>query len=61
MEKIRKFFQRVAEEMRKVRWPKRDELRKYTITVIVTVLFFIVFFTVVDLGITKLIEFIPYR
>ncbi len=56
MGKIRKFFHDVAEEMRKVRWPRKDELTKYTITVVTTIIFFTIFFTLVDLGITQIIE-----
>ncbi|WAA12379.1 preprotein translocase subunit SecE [Fervidibacillus halotolerans] len=59
MQTIVKFFHNVAEEMRKVRWPHRKELVKYTITVVSTVVFFILFFTLIDLGITKIIEIIP--
>ncbi|WAA09446.1 preprotein translocase subunit SecE [Fervidibacillus albus] len=59
MQTIVKFFHNVAEEMRKVRWPHRNELFKYTITVITTVIFFIIFFTLIDLGITQIIELIP--
>lgn len=59
MQNIKGFFHGVAEEMRKVRWPNRKELTKYTITVVVTVIFFVLFFTVVDLGITQVIKLIP--
>ncbi len=53
------FFKDVAREMRKVSWPKPNELRKYTITVILTVLFLVLFFVLVDLGISQLIDLIP--
>ncbi|WP_062349780.1 preprotein translocase subunit SecE [Bacillus kwashiorkori] len=59
MQSIVKFFHNVGLEMRKVSWPRRKELTKYTITVVSTVVFFIIFFTLVDLGITQLIELIP--
>jgi len=59
MKKIIKFFRDVAKEMRKVSWPRRKELVRYTITVISTVTFFVIFFALLDLGITKLIELIP--
>jgi preprotein translocase subunit SecE len=45
--------------MRKVRWPHRKELTKYTITVITTLIFFTIFFTLVDLGLTQIIELLP--
>ncbi|MCP3742229.1 preprotein translocase subunit SecE [Rossellomorea sp. BNER] len=52
------FFHNVSSEMKKVSWPKRKELTRYTITVIVTVVFAALFFTVVDLGISELINLI---
>ncbi|WP_316572525.1 preprotein translocase subunit SecE [Neobacillus sp. YIM B06451] len=58
MQRITNFFRDIAREMRKVSWPKKDELTRYTITVITTVAIFAVFFAVVDLGISKLIRLI---
>lgn len=55
---IANFFRNISSEMRKVSWPKRKELTNYTITVIVTVVLLAVFFMVVDLGISSLIEWI---
>lgn len=59
MQKIISFFQGVSSEMRKVRWPQKNELVKYTVVVLVTVILFGIFFTLVDLGISTLIELIP--
>ncbi|MGD6804812.1 preprotein translocase subunit SecE [Bacillus salacetis] len=56
-----KFFSNVSSEMKKVSWPKRKELTRYTITVISTVIFVALFFTVIDLGISELIRLIPGR
>ncbi|UOQ44634.1 preprotein translocase subunit SecE [Halobacillus salinarum] len=53
-----KFFKNVAREMRKVSWPKGQELTRYTITVIATVAFVAVFFAIIDLGITEVLELI---
>ncbi|WP_053364755.1 preprotein translocase subunit SecE [Bacillus sp. FJAT-27245] len=58
MQRITNFFRDIAREMRKVSWPKKEELTRYTITVITTVAIFAVFFAVVDLGISKLIRLI---
>lgn len=58
MQRITNFFRDIAREMRKVSWPKKEELTRYTITVISTVAIFAVFFAVVDLGISKLIRLI---
>lgn len=46
--------------MRKVSWPKGPELVSYTITVIATVTFVAVFFAVVDIGITQILEKMPF-
>lgn len=56
--RILNFFPEVAREMRKVSWPKRKELVRYTIVVLTTVIFMALFFTVVDLGISELVRLI---
>ncbi|HHY71836.1 MAG TPA: preprotein translocase subunit SecE [Bacillus bacterium] len=58
MQRIIKFLRDVVREMKKVSWPKKKELTKYTITVIVTVAFMTLFFTVIDMGISSLIRLI---
>jgi preprotein translocase subunit SecE len=58
MQRIKKFFSDVFREMRKVSWPKRSELVRSTVTVLSTVVFFGVFFAVLDLGISELIRLI---
>jgi preprotein translocase subunit SecE len=55
---ITKFLPEVAREMRKVSWPKRRELVRYTIVVLSTVVFMSLFFTVIDLGFSELIRII---
>lgn len=52
------FFKGVISEMEKTSWPTGQELMKYTTIVIITVLFFLIFFYVLDLGIGRLIELI---
>ncbi|RSL29283.1 preprotein translocase subunit SecE, partial [Salibacterium salarium] len=42
--------------MKRVSWPTRKELTKYTIVVIATIAFFVVFFAVVDLGLSELVR-----
>lgn len=56
MGKISGFLKDVVSEMRKVSWPKRKELTRYTIVVLVTVMFMAVYFALTDLGISSLIE-----
>lgn len=58
MQRLIKFFRDVVREMKKVSWPKKKELTKYTITVIITVAFMALFFTVLDMGISSLIRLI---
>jgi preprotein translocase subunit SecE len=56
MGKIIDFLKKVVSEMRKVSWPRRKQLTRYTIVVLTTVLFMAVFFAVVDVGISSLIK-----
>jgi preprotein translocase subunit SecE len=58
MGRIGKFFRDVKSEMKKVSWPKRKELVNSTITVIATVVFFVLFFAAADTGISSLIRLI---
>ncbi|WP_391118486.1 preprotein translocase subunit SecE [Psychrobacillus sp. L3] len=48
------FFKNVMSEMRKVSWPRRKELTRYTVVVLATVIVMAVFFSLVDLGISQL-------
>ncbi|NGQ97167.1 preprotein translocase subunit SecE [Brevibacillus sp. SYP-B805] len=52
------FFGDVISELKKVRWPNRKELTTYTVVVLVTVLLLSVFFWLIDLGISYLIDLI---
>ncbi|RNF38652.1 preprotein translocase subunit SecE [Planococcus salinus] len=54
MGNIGAFFNNVMSEMRKVSWPRRKELTKYTVVVLSTVIFMALFFAVVDIGISEL-------
>ncbi|EUJ21760.1 preprotein translocase subunit SecE [Listeria kieliensis] len=56
MSAITRFFKNVASEMSKVTWPTRQEMVKYTVTVVITVILFAVFFMVLDFGIEQLIQ-----
>ncbi|WP_078382570.1 preprotein translocase subunit SecE [Sutcliffiella halmapala] len=58
MKRLINFFRGVNREMKKVSWPKRKELTRYTITVVTTVAFAAVFFYVVDFGISELIRLV---
>ncbi|WP_238594669.1 preprotein translocase subunit SecE [Caenibacillus caldisaponilyticus] len=58
LKKSSQFFRNVVIEMKKVRWPTRQELISYTVTVLVTVAFLVIFFGVIDLGISQLLRLI---
>ncbi|WP_438453715.1 preprotein translocase subunit SecE [Staphylococcus pseudintermedius] len=58
MPKKESFFQGVKSEMEKTSWPTGPELVKYTTIVVMTVLFFLLFFWALDIGIGQLIEMI---
>ena len=45
---IARFFANVKKEMKKVRWPKRKEMIKFSIATIAIVIFFMLFFTASD-------------
>ncbi|ARK28498.1 preprotein translocase subunit SecE [Halalkalibacter krulwichiae] len=55
---IGKFFQDVVKEMKRVSWPNRKELTRYTWIVVGTVAFMSVFFFLVDYGISTLLRFL---
>ncbi|UFT99480.1 preprotein translocase subunit SecE [Radiobacillus kanasensis] len=50
------FLKNVSKEMKKVSWPKGRDLTRYTITVVATVAFISIFFALVDLGITEILN-----
>lgn len=56
--RLTNFFGDVTREMKKVSWPKRQELFRSTLTVIATVVLFGIFFAVVDTGISSLIRLV---
>ncbi|GGI29619.1 MULTISPECIES: preprotein translocase subunit SecE [Staphylococcus] len=58
MAKKENFFQGVKSEMEKTSWPTGQELVKYTTIVVFTVIFFLVFFWSLDIGIGQIIEMI---
>ena len=56
MANISGFFGNVVSEMRKVSWPKRKELTRYTIIVLSTVVVMALFFAVIDMGISEAVR-----
>jgi preprotein translocase subunit SecE len=55
-EKIIAFFTDVVKEMKKVTWPKKDDLRDSTIVVLVVCLIIAAFVYVVDTGVSLLLR-----
>ena len=51
MKKIKKFLDEVKKELKKVRWPSRKEMVKYSVATICFVIFFAVFFYLIDLAV----------
>ena len=45
-------------ELKKVRWPNRKELTSYSVVVLVTIVFVTIYFWLLDIGISSLIELI---
>ncbi|GGE54252.1 protein translocase subunit SecE [Pullulanibacillus camelliae] len=58
LKKSNQFFRNVFSELKKVKWPTRKELVSYTITVLVTVVILAIFFALVDLGVSKILDLI---
>ncbi|ECR3486324.1 TPA: preprotein translocase subunit SecE [Listeria innocua] len=58
MSAIARFFRNVSSEMNKVTWPTRKELLTYTVTVVITVILFALFFMLIDFGIEQIIKLI---
>jgi preprotein translocase subunit SecE len=56
MTNIGDFLSKVVIEMRKVSWPKRKELTRYTVIVLSTVIVMALYFSVIDLGISSVLR-----
>ena len=50
------FFSESWAELKKVRWPNRKEMTNYTLIVIGTIAFVTIYFWVLDIGISAVIE-----
>lgn len=51
-----RFLKEVGQEMKRVTWPTRKELTKYTIVTVLTIIFFVIYFAVIDLGLSELVR-----
>ena len=54
MKKLARFFISVKEEMKKVKWPTRKEMIKYSGAALTFIIVFALFFTLTDLAIAGL-------
>lgn len=50
------FFTESWSELKKVRWPSRKELKNYTLIVLGTIFVVAIYFWVLDIGISAVIE-----
>ena len=51
MKKVKKFFEEVKKELSKVKWPNKKDMVKYSFATIAFVIFFAVFFYLIDLAV----------
>jgi len=58
MKKVIKFFKEVAGELKKVTWPKKEEVVKLTLIVLLISGIIALYVGVLDIGFTKLLELI---
>lgn len=56
--KINQYFQGVISETKKVTWPTKKQVINHTIVVIVAVIAIMIFFGLIDFGLTKLLEYV---
>jgi len=52
------YFRGVVSELKKVTWPTRNEIINHTIIVVISAAIAILLTSSIDLGLTKLIEFV---
>nr|WP_283094747.1 preprotein translocase subunit SecE [Paenibacillus sp. ATY16] len=52
------FFADSWAELKKVRWPNRKELTSYSIVVLLTIAFVTIYFWLLDIGISSLVNLI---
>jgi len=55
-DKLINFFKDIFKEMKKVTWPKKEELKDSTKIVLVTMLIFSLFVYIVDKGISEFLK-----
>jgi len=58
MKKIIQFFKEAYEELKKVSWPSKDELKESTLVVIITTIIISLFLGVVDKLISEIVKMV---
>ena len=48
MKAVARFFVNVKKEMKKVRWPKKKEMIKFSLATLIVICFFMLFFSLSD-------------
>jgi len=56
IDKIKKFFNDVIKEMKKVTWPTKAELQESTVVVIVVSILFAFFTYIIDIGLVQILK-----
>lgn len=56
MKRLARFFANVKKEMKKVRWPGKKEMIKFSVATILIIVFFMLFFTVIDIVVSGLMK-----
>lgn len=56
MKAIARFFVNVKKEMKKVRWPHKKEMVKFSVATILIICFFMIFFSVSDAIISLIVK-----
>ena len=55
-DKILNYFKDVVKEMKKVNWPKKQELKDSTTIVLITMILFSIFVYAVDKGVSEILK-----
>ena len=50
------FFKEVRNEMKEVKWPSAKDVVKFTLATVIMCAIFIAFFTLINLGVAKIID-----
>ena len=58
MKKFVTFIKESREELKKVSWPSREEVSRFTMVTIITVIIMAVFMYIVDLGLMQVVNLV---